>query len=133
MRWTNQRTQLRDTSTPKTPSTLEATSTQTKKLSPFMETMDTLMDSTNDNTDTDTTLHKSPNLLPDHIPVSTPKQDNTTDDHASTQSIHSDITQQAADLEKKMNIVMETVKGSEPEDKNVDHITPIVTTILQTN
>ena len=76
-------------------------STTPKKSSPFMEAMDTLTDSSDDedNSNTDTPPHKSPHLLPDHIPVPTPKQDNTTNDHASTQSIHSNITQQAADLE----------------------------------
>ena len=97
-----------------------------------MEAMNTLTDSSDDNTDTDTPPHKSSNYLPDHILVPTPKQDNTTDNHSSTQSIHSDITQQAADLERKMNIAMETLKDLEPDNKDVDHITPIVTTILQT-
>ena len=133
---TAKRTQVRQDADRSTPNTTNKARSTTKdyfrKTSPFLEAMQTLTDTSDEETQSDTKKSTSPTLLPEPI---TTVPDNAPDDpdiDNEEESIRSDITQQAADLERNMISAMKDLRDPEKDEVNVDILTPLVTKILNT-
>ena len=130
---TKKRTQIRSNTDTLTPNTTNKSKTTSKdffrKTSPFLEAMQTLSDTSDDDTQSDTKKPESPPLLPETLPA---RQNDAPADDDDNESIRSDITQQAADLERNMIDAMKDLDDPEKEEVNVDVLTPLVTKILNT-
>ena len=134
---TNNRSRKRmDSTTPRSSiaHTTPKRSPSTTTLSPFIQAMQDIDDTSSDeNTQSDdesATAKTIPESFPDTTHESTPIVDNTQPSQEQDQSITSDITQQAADLERNLTIALEDLK--DPDDDHIppDHLTPLISKLL---
>ena len=108
------------------------TSHSSTKRSPFIEAMNQLNDTSDDDSSvelTNDTSSKASIANPTNLSPNAIDQD---EQEPTTPSLPTDLTRQAADIEHNMQKAMETLQDPENEPPTVDYLTPVVTTILKT-
>ena len=123
----NKRTQLRAN----TPATNTSNLSSNKRL-PFIEAMNNLTNTSDEESKTNETDMESPPLLPTQETLAMPTPNPMKTDDTSTPFAPHDLTQQAEDLERNMESAIKTLNDSQTDIPTVDILTPIVISIFKT-